>query len=72
MYKQASTAVLTKQEIKLKQMPSLTGMGLKDVVYLCENLGLKVNVRGKGKVVVQSINAGQNISRGQSINIQLN
>jgi cell division protein FtsI (penicillin-binding protein 3) len=72
MNKQASVAVLAKQEIRLKQMPQLQGMGLKDVVYLCENLGLKVNVRGKGKVIAQSISAGQNIARGQSINIQLN
>ena len=43
------------------------GMGLKDAVYLCENLGLKVSVKGKGKVTAQSIAAGQSIARGQSI-----
>ena len=53
-------------------MPVLAGMGLKDAVYLCENLGLKVMVSGKGKVAVQSIAAGQNISKGQIISIQLN
>jgi cell division protein FtsI (penicillin-binding protein 3) len=70
--KQATTTVLTRQPITTKQMPSLAGMGLKDVVYLCENLGLRVNVRGKGKVMAQSIIAGQNIARGQTINVQLN
>jgi cell division protein FtsI (penicillin-binding protein 3) len=70
--KQANTNVLDKQNITMKQMPSLSGMGLKDVVYLCENLGLKVNVRGRGKAIAQSINAGQAISRGQTVSVQLN
>lgn len=70
--KQATNTVLTRQPITTKQMPALAGMGLKDAVYLCENLGLKVNVRGKGKVATQSLVVGQSISRGQTINIQLN
>lgn len=53
-------------------MPLLKGMGLKDAVYLCENIGLKINVKGKGKVAAQSIAAGQPIAKGQIINIQLN
>ena len=54
------------------QMPILNGMGLKDAVYLCENLGLKILVRGKGKVVSQSKVAGQRIARGETVSIQLN
>jgi cell division protein FtsI (penicillin-binding protein 3) len=54
-------------------MPLLKGMGLKDVVFLCENeMGLKINVKGKGKVVGQSLIAGQSVSKGQIINIILN
>jgi len=53
-------------------MPQLKGMGLKDAINTCENLGLKVTVKGKGKVSNQSINAGQYISKGQVINIELN
>jgi cell division protein FtsI (penicillin-binding protein 3) len=56
----------------MKRMPILLGMGLKDVVYLCENLGLKVVVKGRGKVTTQTIPAGQNITKGQTVNIQLN
>ncbi|HEX8331200.1 MAG TPA: PASTA domain-containing protein, partial [Segetibacter sp.] len=70
--KQANGNLLSRQNIRMKQMPSLEGMGLKDVVYLCENLGLKVNVRGRGKAIAQSINAGQSIARGQSVSVQLN
>ena len=53
-------------------MPQLKGMGLKDAVYLCENVGLKLNVKGKGRVEDQSITAGTPIAKGQIINISLN
>ena len=53
-------------------MPQLKGMGLKDAIAICENIGLKVSVKGKGKVSNQSIAAGQYISKGQVINIELN
>jgi cell division protein FtsI (penicillin-binding protein 3) len=63
---------LSSQVISMKKMPVLSDMGLKDAVYLCENLGLKVTVKGRGKVVTQSIEAGKNITKGQVVNIQLN
>ncbi|MBA2762413.1 MAG: PASTA domain-containing protein, partial [Segetibacter sp.] len=72
MYKQGAESMISTQVISSRHMPSLSGMGLKDAIYLCENLGLKVAVRGKGKVVAQTLAAGQNISRGQTIIIQLN
>src|SRR4051812_672275 len=72
LYRQGSQNVLSGQQISLRKMPMVLGMGLKDAVYLCENLGLKVKVEGRGKVVVQSIPAGQNITKKQTINIQLN
>jgi cell division protein FtsI (penicillin-binding protein 3) len=53
-------------------IPDLKGLGLKDAIYLLENLGLKVNAGGKGKVMYQSLIAGTNFNRGQAINIQLN
>ena len=67
-----ATIVMNRKELDTKTMPQLTGMGLKDVVYLCENIGLKVNVKGKGKVAVQSIMPGQAIAKGQLISIELN
>lgn len=63
---------LTPKTVTDKSMPQLKGMGLKDVVYLCENLGLKVQVQGKGKVIAQSVEPGQIIAKGQLINIALN
>jgi cell division protein FtsI (penicillin-binding protein 3) len=55
-----------------KTMPELKGMGLKDAVYICENMGLRLNVRGKGKVGAQSILAGQTINKGQLVQLELN
>jgi cell division protein FtsI (penicillin-binding protein 3) len=72
IYRQGSVNAMESQQISMKKMPAVVGMGLKDAVYLCENLGLKVVVKGKGKVLNQSIAAGKNISRGQIVNIQLN
>lgn len=55
-----------------KTMPELKGMGLKDAVYICENMGLRLNVKGKGKVEAQSILAGQTINKGQLVQLELN
>ena len=55
-----------------KQMPALSGMGLKDALYMCENMGLKVKVNGKGKVVSQSLLAGSPISKGEQVSLTLN
>lgn len=52
-------------------VPSVTGMGLKDALYILENRGLKVVVSGSGKVRNQSILAGTKV-RGQTIRLTLN
>ena len=52
--------------------PSVVGMGLKDAVYLLENIGLKVMVTGKGRVLNQSLAAGSNYKRSQTISLILN
>ena len=53
-------------------MPNISGMKLKDALWLCEKKGLIVKCSGKGKVVRQSILQGQYIQRGQQILIELN
>lgn len=64
--------VATKQDIAPTIMPSLKGMNIKDAIYLCETMGLKVNLSGSGKVNSQSVNEGSKIAFGQQINLQLN
>jgi cell division protein FtsI (penicillin-binding protein 3) len=48
-------------------VPNVKEMGLKDAIYLLENAGLVVEVRGKGKVMNQSILAGSRVQSGNQI-----
>lgn len=52
-------------------VPSVINMGLKDAIYILENLGLEVNVTGKGTVKKQSIQPGAKLVKGQSITLTL-
>ena len=52
-------------------MPNIKGMGLKDVIYLLENMGLKVKANGQGKVMVQSIQAGSALTKGMTVYVEL-
>ena len=52
-------------------VPNVTGMGLKDALYLLEQCGLYVRIEGQGKVVKQSLNPGQKAVPGGVITIEL-
>ena len=52
--------------------PSVVGMGLKDAVYLMENIGLKVTATGRGRVINQSLASGISFKKGQTITLFLN
>ena len=65
-------AVMKGQDIIKNRMPDVKGMGLKDVLFLLENKNVKVLARGKGKVMVQSVNAGLPLAKGQTITVELN
>ncbi len=52
--------------------PNVVGMGLKDAVYLLENMGLKVAATGRGRVMNQSLTAGTNFNKNQNIALILN
>jgi cell division protein FtsI (penicillin-binding protein 3) len=57
--------------IRNNQVPLVVGMGLKDGLYLLENAGLKVIVKGRGTIIEQSIEAGSIIQKNQTITIIL-
>ena len=48
-------------------VPSVIGMGAKDAVSILENLGLNVRIQGIGKVVSQSLKAGTNYKKGDTV-----
>ncbi|SEL11411.1 cell division protein FtsI (penicillin-binding protein 3) [Aquimarina amphilecti] len=52
-------------------MPDLKGMPAMDVISLLENMGLKVEVKGSGKVKSQSIEPGAKVKTNQTIRIEL-
>ncbi len=57
--------------IRKQVMPNVKGMGLKDALYLLENMGVKVSVKGKGKVTNQSVVAGSALSKGMTVVLDL-
>lgn len=54
------------------QIPDVRGMGLKDAVYVLENVGLTVQIDGIGKVVSQSLTPGAPIQGHNQIKLMLN
>lgn len=61
---------LQKRKIEKSKVPNIVGMGLKDAMYVLENLGLKVKFTGNGKVLSQSILPGTDIN-GQTVVVRL-
>ncbi len=53
-------------------VPDVKNTGAKDAVYILENAGLRVLLKGRGKVVYQSLKPGTKINKGMQINLVLN
>ncbi len=62
---------LTEKTMNENLVPNVQGMGLRDAIYLLENYGLQVHVKGKGRVRQQSISPGTTAGKGQTITIEL-
>ncbi len=62
---------IEKLKFKKSKVPNVAGMGLRDAIYVLENLGLEVYAEGVGKVKNQSLKPGTKIN-GQAINLYLN
>lgn len=54
------------------QVPDVTGMGLKDALFLLGNAGMRAQPSGSGKVVRQSVAPGTKVAKGYTIALQLN
>ncbi len=52
-------------------MPDVKGLSVRDAVYLLENQGLKVLMKGRGMIRGQSIAPGTKIKKGQEITLLL-
>jgi cell division protein FtsI (penicillin-binding protein 3) len=64
--------VLSATSITGNAVPDVRNMNLRDAVYLLENLSLKVNIKGRGKVLMQDIAPGTPVTKNQTISLLLN
>jgi cell division protein FtsI (penicillin-binding protein 3) len=58
--------------IKEGVVPNVKGMGLVDAIFTMENAGFKTKIVGKGKVIAQSLAAGQRLKIGSNVSLELN
>ncbi|MDR0667108.1 MAG: PASTA domain-containing protein [Prevotellaceae bacterium] len=59
------------KEVNRDELPSVLNMGLKDALFLLENLDLNVRFTGVGRVLKQSVAPGTKITKGQHIYLEL-
>ena len=73
VYAQAAGAmpVMKGMKVEANLMPNVRGMGLKDAIYLLENMGIKVAVKGRGKVINQSVDPGTQLMKGLTVILEL-
>jgi len=69
-----NAAQLDIEEMQLQPgvVPDVRGMGLKDALFVLGNAGLRPIVKGYGKVVKQSVEAGMRTAKGFPVVIELN
>ncbi len=58
--------------IDTETVPDVKNFGAKDAVYILEKAGLEVSVKGRGRVVYQSVKPGSKINETTKINLILN
>ena len=63
--------MVEKRYIGNTTMPNVIGMGVKDALYILENRGLQVSLKGSGKIVSQSIPAGKTFNINDAVEIIL-
>ncbi|MDP3437247.1 MAG: penicillin-binding protein [Bacteroidales bacterium] len=62
---------LKEYEVITDSIPDVSHMGLKDALYLLENLGYRVKFSGRGRIVAQSPAAGSSLSKNGLIELIL-
>lgn len=57
--------------VENERIPDVRGMMLRDAIYVLENMGLKVEVYGRGRVSTQSMAPREKISKGHTIKLHM-
>ena len=70
----AGSSCVEFQPVKVSDniVPNVLGMGARDAVCALSNRGMKVRMKGRGKVVGQSVSSGSKVTKGQTITLELN
>ncbi len=63
--------ILDEYDIQDGKVPDVRGMGASDAVFILENAGLRVKIKGAGKVKNQSAQPGSGINRGDYVYLTL-
>ncbi|HMU47226.1 MAG TPA: penicillin-binding protein [Chitinophagaceae bacterium] len=71
VYEGNSQPVIRKSIVRQQVMPNVKGMGLKDAVWLLENMGMKISIKGSGKIINQSVEPGSALKKGDTIILEL-
>lgn len=71
VYSNNYNPVINTRAVNKNTMPNLKGMGLKDALFLLENMNVKVLIKGRGKVVSQSLEAGTAIKKDMTVILEL-
>ena len=66
-----SCVKLSNRSVSENLMPNVKGMGVKDAVYILENLNLSVELQGRGTSLKQSITPGSRISKGELVVLEM-
>ncbi|MGY2133188.1 penicillin-binding protein [Hymenobacter sp. HD11105] len=59
------------QPVRRGQVPDVSGMTMRDALFLLENRGLRVRIVGSGRVYRQSVAAGTPLRRGTTVTLEL-
>jgi cell division protein FtsI (penicillin-binding protein 3) len=67
----ADSVSMFKRQLTYGLMPNVKYMTARDAIFLLEEMGLKVEIQGAGKVVEQSLTAGQRVVKGDVVTLKL-
>lgn len=67
----ADKVIMDRRNVIENLVPNVKGMSAQDAVFILENAGLKVKLKGKGMIKEQSLLPGQRINQGQEIILEL-
>ncbi len=66
-----TSLVLKAESYKIGTVPDVSGYGLRDALFRLEKLGLRVKVKGVGRVSAQSLAPGHRFTKGEVIELTL-